>query len=432
MPCAGSTSTPSAAATDSATWPGSATSPSSTHQAPSGRRPASSAASCAASRVLPLPPGPVMVSSRGRASRPCSSASSASRPTKRRRAAGEVVRRGVERAQRLVAGAPSRTRARAARGRVSRWMPRSCSGAPAGSAAAAAAETSVWPGRPMSRSRRARAAPGRSRSPVHGDHGVRLRRRRASVAASASAAVAKAPRSPSLATRPWNAPRLARLGEVLRHGPVCQSATRRRLHGHLADVLPAPARDRERIANHSPGAPPCPSSSQTCPCPSTVASPPPNDDISRLARWFFDGDTEVAPGAPFRTSENSARLLRDALGSVGAIIGGRRYFDLADGWGGRHPMGVPVYILTHEPPADWPADSTIHFVTDGLESAVEPGPRGGRWQGHRRRHARRRAPVPRRRSARRAADQPDPGRPRRRRRRSSTGSPARSRSRAPR
>jgi dihydrofolate reductase len=94
-------------------------------------------------------------------------------------------------------------------------------------------------------------------------------------------------------------------------------------------------------------------------------------DISRLVRWFFDGDTEVAPGAPFRTSENSAKVLRDALGSVGAIIGGRTYFDLADGWGGRHPMGVPVYILTHEPPADWPADSTIHFVTDGLESAVE-------------------------------------------------------------
>lgn len=97
----------------------------------------------------------------------------------------------------------------------------------------------------------------------------------------------------------------------------------------------------------------------------------PDDDISRLTRWFFSGDVEVAPGAPFKTSENSAKLLREALGSVGALIGGRRYFDLADGWGGRHPMGIPVFILTHEPPADWPADSTIHFVTDGLESAVE-------------------------------------------------------------
>lgn len=96
----------------------------------------------------------------------------------------------------------------------------------------------------------------------------------------------------------------------------------------------------------------------------------PDDDISRLVRWFFDGDTEVAPGAPFRTAPGSARLLREALEGVGAIVGGRRYFDLAQGWGGRHPMGVPVYILTHEPPADWPAESTIHFVTDGLQSAV--------------------------------------------------------------
>lgn len=96
----------------------------------------------------------------------------------------------------------------------------------------------------------------------------------------------------------------------------------------------------------------------------------PDDDVAPLHRWFFDGDAEVAPGAPFKTSEKSAKLLRDALDSVGVIIGGRRYFNLADGWGGRHPMGVPVYILTHEPPADWAADSTIHFVTDGIQSAV--------------------------------------------------------------
>ena len=94
----------------------------------------------------------------------------------------------------------------------------------------------------------------------------------------------------------------------------------------------------------------------------------PDDDISRLVRWFFAGDTEVGP---FRVSKGSAALLTEAFESVGALIGGRRYFDLAQGWGGRHPMGVPVYILTHEPPADWPADSSIKFVTDGVESAVE-------------------------------------------------------------
>lgn len=96
----------------------------------------------------------------------------------------------------------------------------------------------------------------------------------------------------------------------------------------------------------------------------------PDDDISRLAGWFFAGDTQVAPGMPFRTSAASADLLRKAIGGVGAIVGGRRYFDLAGGWGGQHPTGVPVFILTHRPPADWPADSTISFVTDGLASAL--------------------------------------------------------------
>lgn len=96
----------------------------------------------------------------------------------------------------------------------------------------------------------------------------------------------------------------------------------------------------------------------------------PDDDVTPLHGWFVNGDIEVAPGSPFKTSENSAKLLREALDSIGAILGGRRYFDLAEGWGGRHPMGVPVYILTHQPPADWPADSTIHFVTDGLRSAI--------------------------------------------------------------
>jgi dihydrofolate reductase len=93
----------------------------------------------------------------------------------------------------------------------------------------------------------------------------------------------------------------------------------------------------------------------------------PDDDITPLVQWFFSGEVEVGP---FRVAESSAKLLSEAFESVGALIGGRRYFDLAQGWGGRHPMGVPVYIVTHEPPADWPSDSTIHFVTDGLESAV--------------------------------------------------------------
>ena len=101
----------------------------------------------------------------------------------------------------------------------------------------------------------------------------------------------------------------------------------------------------------------------------------PDGRADRLFGWFFGGDTEVTtsdPALSFRTSEESAGVLRDALSSVGAIVGGRDYFDLAEGWGGTPPMGVPAFILTHRPPPeDWPADNEmIHFVGDGIESAI--------------------------------------------------------------
>jgi dihydrofolate reductase len=100
----------------------------------------------------------------------------------------------------------------------------------------------------------------------------------------------------------------------------------------------------------------------------------PNDDASELFGWYFGGDVEVPtpkPGFSFMAPEPSARVLRDGISGIGAILGGRRYFDLAEGWGGYHPMGVPTFIVTHNVPDGWPRpDSNVRFVTDGLDSAV--------------------------------------------------------------
>ena len=88
--------------------------------------------------------------------------------------------------------------------------------------------------------------------------------------------------------------------------------------------------------------------------------------------WFFGGDTPVPTANPhvtFQVSEASARELREGLASVGALISGRRTFDLAGGWGGAHPMGVPVVVMTHDAP-DGYEDAPFHFVSDGIESAV--------------------------------------------------------------
>src|SRR6266511_728892 len=72
-----------------------------------------------------------------------------------------------------------------------------------------------------------------------------------------------------------------------------------------------------------------------------------------------------------RTDEESARQLRDVLSSVGAHICGRRQYEVAGAWGGSHPLGVPVFVVTHHPPADWPCGNTpFTFVTEDVEAAA--------------------------------------------------------------
>jgi dihydrofolate reductase len=100
-----------------------------------------------------------------------------------------------------------------------------------------------------------------------------------------------------------------------------------------------------------------------------------NDNIEQVFGWYFSGDVAVPtanPAVAFPVSEESAGEVREALASVGALVSGRRTFDLAGGWDGSHPMGVPVYVVTHSVPDGWPREgSSIHFVTDGVESAIE-------------------------------------------------------------
>jgi dihydrofolate reductase len=59
------------------------------------------------------------------------------------------------------------------------------------------------------------------------------------------------------------------------------------------------------------------------------------------------------------------------MAEVGAMLTGRRTFEKAGGWDGRHPWDIPAFVLTHQVPEGWPRpDSTVQFVTDGIESAV--------------------------------------------------------------
>ena len=103
----------------------------------------------------------------------------------------------------------------------------------------------------------------------------------------------------------------------------------------------------------------------------------PDDSVENLFDWFNSGDTEfVFPDGKMtvRLSPASAMVMRDVWQSVGAIVTGRRMFDIAHGWGGNHPLNVPVFVVSHSIPEGWPRDDTpFTFVTDvdGVERAIE-------------------------------------------------------------
>ena len=109
----------------------------------------------------------------------------------------------------------------------------------------------------------------------------------------------------------------------------------------------------------------------------------PNDSPERplgdggdvLFKWYSMGDTEgrVTSGdRELKMSSDSAERLKDATRSVGALVYGRRTFEIAGAWGGKHPMDVPMVIVTHSVPQEWVKEgSPFTFVTDGVESAIE-------------------------------------------------------------
>ena len=101
-----------------------------------------------------------------------------------------------------------------------------------------------------------------------------------------------------------------------------------------------------------------------------------NDGVGEVFDWYMgSGDVEFHTGGSdpmtFRVSPPSAVHLRALWSELGAVLTGRRTFEVADGWGGNHAWG-PAFVLTHEIPEGWPRpNSTVHFVTEGLESAVK-------------------------------------------------------------
>jgi dihydrofolate reductase len=97
--------------------------------------------------------------------------------------------------------------------------------------------------------------------------------------------------------------------------------------------------------------------------------------FEHLFKWYGNGEVEVPTTQPemtLRMSPASAEHWRRLVEDTGALVVGRKLFDSTGGWGGNHPMGRPVVVVTHSVPDGWPRpDAPFTFVTDGIERAVE-------------------------------------------------------------
>ena len=83
----------------------------------------------------------------------------------------------------------------------------------------------------------------------------------------------------------------------------------------------------------------------------------------RLHDWAFGKDPR------------DREVLTGGVGSIGAVITGRRnYDDSMPWWGADGPTGevrLPVFVVTHDRPKDSPEGGVYTFVTDGIERALE-------------------------------------------------------------
>ncbi|HET6151886.1 MAG TPA: dihydrofolate reductase family protein [Marmoricola sp.] len=106
----------------------------------------------------------------------------------------------------------------------------------------------------------------------------------------------------------------------------------------------------------------------------------PHDEVGPLFDWYFNGDVELLGGHGgwrFQVGAASYAHVDGFWRSCGAMVIGRRLFDLTNGWNGVPSVGDRVFVVTHEAPTDWvpsaelsAPDAPFTFVTTGVADAI--------------------------------------------------------------
>jgi dihydrofolate reductase len=95
-------------------------------------------------------------------------------------------------------------------------------------------------------------------------------------------------------------------------------------------------------------------------------------DGTMLFDWYFDGDTPSVVFADFRLSAASAGYFDRYASRIGAVVTGRRTYEIAGGWNGGGPLpGTPVFVLSHRPPPGTASgDRRQTFVAGAVAEAI--------------------------------------------------------------
>lgn len=97
------------------------------------------------------------------------------------------------------------------------------------------------------------------------------------------------------------------------------------------------------------------------------------DAVGPLFDFYNNGPVEVFgtdKGRAFKVSQETADYINSVWPTVGATVIGRRLFDLTNGWHGVPAVGDHVFVVTHEPPTDWPFPDAPFTFVNGVEDAI--------------------------------------------------------------
>lgn len=104
---------------------------------------------------------------------------------------------------------------------------------------------------------------------------------------------------------------------------------------------------------------------------------PLGDGGERLHEWVYDLSSWREPhGLAGGETSRDAEILAEAFTNLGAVVMGRRMFDLGEEpWGDNPPFHVPVFVVTHHARETVVKDggTSYSFVTEGIEGALDQG-----------------------------------------------------------